>query len=96
MVDPYKFADAQWACARDAEGRICYYKRVDGAKWEAPPGTQAFGLLPRRRHNTGGEARRRRASSSILRGGAATEAASVDDSSVDGAFSRATTPNNRE
>ena len=22
MVDPYKFADAQWACARDAEGRL--------------------------------------------------------------------------
>ena len=42
MVDPYKFADAQWACARDAEGRICYYNAMTGqSTWEAPPGFKA-------------------------------------------------------
>ena len=42
MVDPYKFADAQWACARDAEGRLYYYNAMTGqSTWEAPPGFKA-------------------------------------------------------
>ena len=42
MVDPYKFADQQWACARDAEGRIYYYNAMTGqSTWEAPPGFKA-------------------------------------------------------
>ena len=42
MVDPYKFADQQWACARDAEGRLYYYNAMTGqSTWEAPPGFKA-------------------------------------------------------
>jgi hypothetical protein len=42
MIDPYKFADAQWACARDGEGRLYYYNAMTGqSTWEAPPGFKA-------------------------------------------------------